>query len=157
MNFVFCSNLISGNRELDYSPRPAVALGPLQQGSNIYKDCQPSNISDCDWRWQLIISINEMSVLNYSSITEILGKNFQLGSFAVNTVFPGGSAMVFAFIHFTLPIGTFLILLWIAESPCWLPILGSIQPARKLARHHEGPAKFWFPSFLEHAGTKPTF
>ena len=37
------------------------------------------------------------SVLNYIFISEILGKNFQLGSFAVNTVFPGGTVMVFAF------------------------------------------------------------
>ena len=49
----------------------------------------------------MIISINEMSVLNYSSITEILGKNFQLGSFAVNTVFPGGTAMVIEFVFCT--------------------------------------------------------
>ena len=89
-------------------------------------------------------------MLETSILSEILGRDFQLGSFAVNTVFPGGTAMVKGVgLISQSTVEQFHSLL---ETSCRLPLHYPIISAGKLARSHEVRAQLWISPLLEHAG-----
>ena len=89
-------------------------------------------------------------MLKSSIVSEILGRNFQLGSFAVNTEFPGGTAMV-KVVEF-IPQSTIEQFYSLLETSCRLPLLGYLTSAGKLARNLEVRAQLWISPLLEHAG-----
>ena len=91
---IFNSTLVfvSDNRKLAHPSRSPMALGSIQQGRHLRKDSKSPNFPYHCRRYGF--KTIETKVLETSILSEILGRNFQLGSFAVNTVFPGGTAMV---------------------------------------------------------------
>ena len=89
-------------------------------------------------------------MLETSILSEILGRNFQLGSFAVNTVFPGGTAMVKGVK--IIPQSTVEQFYSLLETSCRLPLHYPYNAAGKLARNHEVRAQLWISPLLEHAG-----
>ena len=142
---------IPGSRKLAHPSRSTMALGSPQQSRHIRKDSKSPNFPYYCRRYGFITI--ETKVLKSSILSEILGKNFQLGSFAVNTVFPGGTAQVKCVE--SVPQSTVEQFYSLLETSCRLPLLGhskSAAAAGKLARDIEVRAQLWIPPVLEHAG-----
>ena len=142
---------VPGNRKLAYPSRSPMALGSIQQGRHLRKDSKSPNFPyHCRRYGFKTIAINVLETLETSILSEILGRNFQLGSFAVNTVFPGGTAMVKGVgLISQSTVEQFHSLL---ETSCRLPLHYPYIPAGKLAWSHEVRAQLWISPLLEHAG-----
>ena len=127
-----------------------MALGSIQQGRHLRKDSKSPNFPYHCRRYGFKTIAIAIKVLETSILSEILGRNFQLGSFAVNTVFPGGTAMVKGVgLISQSTVEQFHSLL---ETSCRLPLHYPIISAGKLARSHEVRAQLWISPLLEHAG-----
>ena len=139
---------VPGNRKLAHPSRSPMALGSIQQGRHLRKDSKSPNFPyHCRRYGFKTIAIK---VLETSIVSEILGRNFQLGSFAVNTVFPGGTAMVKGVgLISQSTVEQFHSLL---ETSCRLPLHYPYISAGKLARHLEVRAQLRISPLLEHAG-----